>query len=702
MNTSALFIASAGPKGRTTSRIAQGLALAGVCAIVPLGAHQPSPRQPAFRASVDIVEVDVVVQDKNGAFASDLALEDFELLDEGKPQRVQQLYLHLVDDKGRPGVRTGRAGSAPAPESPRVFVVVFDEGHLSSAAFKRARDAATSLFSDQWLDGDLGGVVVKGQMANDRLTPDRNEMLKAVREATPTLSKTARLLDEREWPRMTDVDAIRIVLNNDTMLYDEMIRRACGDQPDQCRGDTSEAESEVQSKALRMAGEARAESAETLQTLTVLMDGLGRIEGRKSVLLMSEGFIGDETWPLMQEAQERAARANARIYTLDAQGLIRGNARQSAGDAGNRGELGQLLQQTDPAGDSLNTLAADTGGFVVHNANLFGTAVKQIAADAGNYYVLGYRPAALDGKFHKLSVTVKNRPELAVRARSGYIAAPAITTSRALIPISARPIEPARAADAARADAAERVSSSSAAAPGSDPASGGAADPDALRARPDAASHVAALEKGSPPNTAATQGWEAFARGDLATARSSLSMAAVAPSARPWVHYALGHAHYGLGDYAKAASEWERVLAASPEFEPVYLDLADGYLRDDDHEKAARVLRQAVSRWPLDAEVFKALGLVQASDGVLDDAVESFQKAITLAPADAAVHFNLGKALELRYYGSRRYVEQIHGWMANEEDRKAAAGAYERCVALGGPFASDAREGLTRLEWMSK
>jgi hypothetical protein len=38
-------------------------------------------------------------------------------------------------------------------------------------------------------------------------------------------------------------------------------------------------------------------------------------------------------------------------------------------------------------------------------------------------------------------------------------------------------------------------------------------------------------------------------------------------------------------------------------------------------------------------------------------------------------------------------------WIANENDRAAAVENYRRYLAIGGPYAEQAREGLTRLKW---
>ncbi|MBI4485004.1 MAG: VWA domain-containing protein, partial [Acidobacteria bacterium] len=293
------------------------------------GAHQPAAAQPppTYRSSVDVVEVDVVVQNKRGEFVSDLELEDFELFEEGKLQRVQHLNLYLLEDQRKPAARAGNAVDMTATFSaPRVFIVVFDEGHMSPAGFKRAQEAASTLFDDHLGGSDLGGVVINGVMTNDRLTSDRSELLKAVRDARPSLVKTSRQMEERQWPRLSEVEAVRIVLNGDSIVLEDVSRRACSEDADQCRGLDGAVEEYVQSKATQIAEEARVQSAQTLQLLTQLMNGLGTVAGRKSVLLLSEGFMADESWPLVQEAQELAARANARIYTLDPRGFDRGGS----------------------------------------------------------------------------------------------------------------------------------------------------------------------------------------------------------------------------------------------------------------------------------------------------------------------------------------------------------------------------------------
>jgi VWFA-related protein len=676
--------------------------------VIPLGARQPLPQPPApFRATTDIVEIDVVVQDRKGFFVTDLTSADFEVREEGNPQKIDLFYLAERDGRMANGVGggpSGRAGPAPATlrdgsasATPRVFVALFDNEHLTPGGFKRVQTAALTLFSKQFQDGDVGGVVRDGRMANNRLTMSREELLKAVRDTRPGSKSSSRVFDQRQWPSLTDVEAVRIAVQKDEAARGQAVQRACADEPALCPN----ADLAVRGKAAQLMEEARAATTRTVRSLLALLNGLSRMEGRKTVLLLSEGFIADESWPLVNDAVGAAARANARIYTLDARGLERYGMsdRLSGQDPGTNDALNRLLRQLDMGSDSINSLAIDTGGFAVRDTNNFDEALSQIAADASTFYLLGYRSeAAPDGMFRRLSVKV-NRPGVIVRARRGYVASvkqASIATPAAAAPASTPPDidrpEPASSPTTARPEPEDSIAVSRSTAEST-------ATAPAVRRRPNVEEHIETLGPEAAGDADADSGWEAYKRGDVESARRALSVAAARPAAAPWVFYALGQSDYAMARHQDAVSSWEKVRTTNPEFEPVYFDLVDGYLQLKDFDRAIRVMRAAKDRWPRDPDVFNALGVVQVARSALDDAVGSFQQAIASAPAEGTGYFNLGKTLELRYWQSRRYVRQLGRWVANERDRTAALDNYQRYLKIGGQFEASARDGVARLGW---
>jgi len=651
---------------------------------------------PTFRAGTDLVEVDVIVRDKSGAFVRDLSPDDFTIEESGARQEIQQFYLRLTDATGLPaaaGTAPPALGAAPDAGAARVFLVIFDDQHLSPGGFKRTQVAAETLFSKHFHSGDIGGVLVRGRIANDRLTTDREELIASVRKAKPNLASNSRLFDARMWPRLTEIEAVRIVVNADRSVIGMAVQRACADDPGQCRF----AEEAVRGKAQRMAGDSRAESARTLQTIGAALNGLARFNGRKTILLMSEGFIAEESWPLVQEAVGRAARANARIYTLDARGLDRPMRTVDDVDPGGADSVQRMLEQMDFGADAINSLAVDTGGFVAKNLNIFDKAIDRIGDDAGSYYVLGYRPTtAQDGTFHSINVIVK-RPGVSVRARRGYVA----NVREAATPST--PGGAAAPAAPAIAPAPEPVPEPVPAEP-SAPVASVAVPRDegtvVAHLRPKGAENANRLTPSGGADPDAANGWSAYQRGDVVAARESLAVAAGRPDVHAWVHYTLGLSSYALGRYQESVDAWERVRSTAADFEPVYFDLIDAYLQLKDHDRAIRTARAAIERWPKDAEIFQALGVVQTVRGSLDDAIRSFETAISLAPNEPNVYFNLAKAMELRYVRSRHYVQQLRSWVSNDRDRQAAIENYRRHVEMNGPFTESARAGLQRLQFV--
>jgi hypothetical protein len=73
--------------------------------------------------------------------------------------------------------------------------------------------------------------------------------------------------------------------------------------------------------------------------------------------------------------------------------------------------------------DTLLTLSSESGGLLFKNHNDISGALATSVADGTSYYLLAYYPENKDwdGKFHKIQVKV-NKPDLAVRHRSGYFA----------------------------------------------------------------------------------------------------------------------------------------------------------------------------------------------------------------------------------------------------------------------------------------
>jgi VWFA-related protein len=181
-------------------------------------------------------------------------------------------------------------------------------------------------------------------------------------------------------------------------------------------------EAQLDRKARQYVDESRAATSRVLRTLSVVAAGVGRVPGRKTVVLMTEGFFIEEARPALQQIAAHAARNGVTVYALDGKGG-RSGAGRDLPDASTTGA--PVKTSFDTAGDGPQILAGTTGGFVIRGSNDMLSGLQRIADDTSTYYVAGYAPALqkLDGSMRNIEVKSK-RDGLQVRARKAYLATP--------------------------------------------------------------------------------------------------------------------------------------------------------------------------------------------------------------------------------------------------------------------------------------
>jgi VWFA-related protein len=161
-----------------------------------------------------------------------------------------------------------------------------------------------------------------------------------------------------------------------------------------------------------------------LQAVRRGLDALAPVRGRKSLLLLSDGFLQDFGTGL-REVAAASREANAAIYFVDVRGLLAQAGWGFAGDAGPppdpRDQGAMALEETTLAAAGTEALADETGGFSVRNTNDLAAGIDRIADESRVFYMLGFYPpeGKAERRWRKLRVEVK-RPGLTVRARRGY------------------------------------------------------------------------------------------------------------------------------------------------------------------------------------------------------------------------------------------------------------------------------------------
>ena len=207
--------------------------------------------------------------------------------------------------------------------------------------------------------------------------------------------------------------------------------------------------------------QARGRVVKLMESLSAMARVLDSVRGRKHVLFLSEGF---ETRLLSGRAAGGPAQGTLLSNGTNSAALDAGT-NQGAGEAAVTGQIwkvdsdarfgssslrdqltgalglfprsdavldtidtGGVRAGGDAAGpgagsgvDALSTMASETGGDFVRNANSLGGELKTVAERTSHVYLLVYQPQNLSkpGSFHKLRVEVK-APTSKVVARSGY------------------------------------------------------------------------------------------------------------------------------------------------------------------------------------------------------------------------------------------------------------------------------------------
>jgi VWFA-related protein len=426
-----------------------------------------APAQPTFRTEANYVRVDVYPT-KDGAPVADLVQEDFEIIEGGAPQKIEQFERVLIegnlpqDLRREPNsVEAGRQ-AAQNPRA-RVFVIFLDVNHVEVEGSHNIRrplvDALNRLigpedvFAVMTPDMSAGGITfarktttIEGELSKYWTWGQRDRLLSKDAE-----EEQYKFCYPGTGPTLTCAD-------NDRGIADEMIERrrerqtlnALHDLVTYLRGVREERKAILTitdgwrlfrpNTALARQLNCRAPSGPqvTIDPRTgrptskptpntpgrgvTNTDADPQICERDRMML---AMIDDEQYfrtDLLQEAN----RANASFYPIDPRGLVVFD--EPIAKPSERGFQPMTPLTVDAARlrarlDSLRTLAENTDGLAIVDSNNLAAGMRRVVADLSSYYLLGYYAnTKLDGKYHAITVRVR-RPGVQVRARRGYLAA---------------------------------------------------------------------------------------------------------------------------------------------------------------------------------------------------------------------------------------------------------------------------------------
>jgi VWFA-related protein len=395
------------------------LCFATLCVLIA-AAQQPQPNVPPaqgpgpIRVGTQLVIEEVTVKDKGGKPIEGLRPNDLNLTEDGVPQAISFVEFQRLPaavNAAEPAPSSGPVvPTAPpatqiqiAPERPgdtryrdhRLLALYFDMSTMQPADQLRAFEAALKFIDTQMDPSDLMAVMTFESGAvrvRQDFTGDRAQIRNAMDKLIVGLSQG---FDETTSDDST-ADAGAAFGQDDNEFNIFNTDRQLG----------------------------------ALQTAVKM---LGTLNEQKALIYFASGLRlnGTDNQAQLVATTNAALRANVSLYPIDARGLV---ARAPLGDAttGSNGGIGifsgssaqAVMSNFQRSQDTLYALAKDTGGKAMFDYNDLSLGIRQAAESMTSYYEVGYYPThtALDGRFHRIKISLKESLSADLSYRQGYFA----------------------------------------------------------------------------------------------------------------------------------------------------------------------------------------------------------------------------------------------------------------------------------------
>jgi VWFA-related protein len=446
------------------------LAIAGAAvAIAQSGATAtPQDQRPRpFRTEANFVRVDAYPT-RNGQPVLDLTAEEFEVLEDGKPQAIQS-FEHVVVAPAGPQTQRSEPNNIEASRQlvanprNRVFVLFLDTPHVTVEGGWHAREPLIRMIDRVLGPDDLVGIMTPRMAATDVVLARKTVvMASGLRDIWPWGERGTLLKYDREtayedcYPSFyqRSVVARMVARKRERATLDALKELVyyLRDLREERKAIVTVSEGWLlfrpDSDLTRLHGN---EPVPGPDPISVGPDGRITTNNTKNRIgsLTSKTHcdayrqflaqIDDERY--FRDIVDEANRGNATFYTVDPRGLPVFDTPISANVPVHQ-DFAMLRSRLE----SLRTLADGTDGMAVLNNNDLDLGLKRISNDLSSYYLLGYYStnASLDGKYHTIKVRVK-RAGVDVRARRGY-RSPTAEEVAAARTAAAAPVPPAEAA----------------------------------------------------------------------------------------------------------------------------------------------------------------------------------------------------------------------------------------------------------------
>jgi VWFA-related protein len=366
------------------------------------------PQDANFSTTVKLVVVDCIVTDKNGRPIETLTQDDFQIFEDGKPQQIRTAELQRLNTKPLPPTSFA-ARNAPLPPRPksqpvdtaaaltkyqdrRLIVIFLDFSSMDTPEQIRATQAAEKFISTQLTASDMVSIMMYSSSLQTLVdfTDDRDLLLATLHKVH--IGEGAELVGQAD----------------------------------------EGADSQDQSGQF-VADETEFNIFNTDLKLMALEDAARKLAPypeRKALVYFSSGVqkTGVDNQSQLRATVNTAVQSNVAFYPVDARGLT---ASAPGGDATQAAAVGNNLysgagQQTLRENfynqqETLDTLAADTGGKALLDSNDLTLGLRQVQQDVNSYYVLAYYSTntAEDGRYRRIQVKLAPRAAV-LKAKLSY------------------------------------------------------------------------------------------------------------------------------------------------------------------------------------------------------------------------------------------------------------------------------------------
>ena len=385
---------------------------------------QDASASPVFHASSRLVVVDVVVTQHDRP-VEDLKNSDFNLLEDGKIQKIMAFEPHLAKD---------RKPLQKLPELPPThftnFPLVEDSGPVNIVLFD-----LLNTFAIEQDDAKRQMIqFLKGLPPGHRLAlfvlGNHLQIIQPFTGNTDALIAAAEAMGTHQSSLVTSED--------ERLTYEFLVTEQTGPRDDP--GGNQARLIEAFNTQIKMQENQRAEK--TLQAFTVLTEAVSGYPGRKNVIWLSTNFpfrfgpqdgfqkIQDQHYYLkpFQKVATLMAASQIAVYPIDIGGLKTGGPSGVSvpGGVSAKGELLKAARQASERWDSqeaMTDIAVETGGRAYYGTNDFKDMMQQSLQQGENYYTLAYVPENRNwnGNYRKIKVKVA-RDGAKLDYRHGYYA----------------------------------------------------------------------------------------------------------------------------------------------------------------------------------------------------------------------------------------------------------------------------------------